>query len=76
MGKDISSHLLNRGNAAERQLGRLLKRGRLRHVPDMVQMALDSANQVLKDFGAAPATGAMQTGAVNVNTYEDRKSVV
>lgn len=67
MSRSIASELMKRGNARERQFGRMLSRGRVHGLPSELQMALSITDKIIKDFGGA-AAGAMQGGDVYTPT--------
>lgn len=62
--RSVARDLMNKGNAYERQLGRMLSRGRVRGIPPELQKALEISNKLVKDFGAAPPANAMTGGQV------------
>lgn len=67
MSKQLARQLMNSGSSRERQLGRLLARGRVRLDPTL-QNAIDTADRVIKQLkkdggGAGPGTGAPMVGA-------------
>lgn len=61
----IARELMNKGNSRERQLGRMLSRGRVRGISNELQKALDITDKLVKDFGAAPPANAMTGGQVH-----------
>lgn len=56
---------MNRGNSYERQVGRMLSRGRVRGINEMLQRSIDIADKVIKDFGGAPANAMTGADAYN-----------
>lgn len=67
MSRNIAHELMNKGNARERQLGRMLSRGRVSHLPPDLAKALSITDKLIKDFGGT-AAGAMQGGDVYTPT--------
>ena len=58
MARNLAHELMNKGNSRERQLGRMLSRGRVSHVPGDLLKAIELTDQILKDMGGG-AAGAM-----------------
>lgn len=67
MPRNLAHELMNKGNSRERQLGRMLSRGRVSHVPVDLLNAIAITDKLLKDFGGA-ASGAMTGADVNTPT--------
>ncbi len=58
MTHDVRHRLLNRGTPRQRQMARLLARGRVRGVSPDVLALLEQADRVTKEAAAGPMTAA------------------
>ncbi len=68
MTRSLANTLMNRGNSSERQLGRLLSRGRLRGISEELNLAIATADRIIKDAGGPGGNaGAMQGAAVHTD---------
>ncbi len=65
--RSVAKTLLNQGNSGERRLGRMLSRGRVRGLSEELNRAISIADQIVKDFGAAPPADAMVGADVHTN---------